>query len=147
MCVRDIRAGVTSPVAQTARYVLGTVCLSHTGAASWPCATDRQVLGTDPVRQTDRQVLGTDHVHHLWVDGLCDDVPVVGDVLHHLAQRRPLHLLPFQVAQRVGQEVKEHATLSELLDEELLLLGGGDVYRGGREEIIITHRTQPVFLL
>lgn len=39
--------------------------------------------------------LYTDHVDHLWVDGLRDDVPVVGDVLHHLAQCRPLHLLPF----------------------------------------------------
>lgn len=39
----------------------------------------------------------TDHVHHFWVDGLCDDIPVVGNVLHHLAQRSPLHFLPFQI--------------------------------------------------
>lgn len=37
----------------------------------------------------------TDRVNHLWVDGLRDDAPVVGDVLHHLAQSRPFHLLPF----------------------------------------------------
>lgn len=64
----------------------------------------------------------TNHVHHLGVDGLCDDIPVVGDVLHHFAQRRPLHFLPFQVAERVGQEVEENAALPQLLDEELLLL-------------------------
>ena len=29
--------------------------------------------------------LNTDHVNHFGVDGFCDDVPVVGDVLHHLA--------------------------------------------------------------
>lgn len=67
---------------------------------------------------------------HLWVYGLCDDVPVVGDVLHHLAQRRTFHLLPFQVAQRVGDEVKEDAALPQLLDEQLLLLGRGDVCEG-----------------
>lgn len=73
--------------------------------------------------------LDTDHVHHLWVNGLCDDVPVVGDVLHHLAQRRPLHLLPFQVAQRVRDEVKEDAALPQLLDEQLLLLCRGNVWK------------------
>lgn len=64
----------------------------------------------------------TNHVHHLGVDGLRDDIPIVGDVLHHFAQRRPLHFLPFQVAERVGQEVEENAALAQLLDEELLLL-------------------------
>lgn len=73
--------------------------------------------------------LDTDHVHHLWVNGLCDDVPVVGDVLHHLAQRRPLHLLPFQVAQRVRDEVKEDAALPQLLDEQLLLLCRRNVWK------------------
>jgi len=66
-------------------------------------------------------------VNHLGVDGLGDDVPVVGDVLHHLADGRPLHLLPFQVAQRVREEIEEDAALPQLLDEELLLLRGGDV--------------------
>lgn len=72
----------------------------------------------------------TDHVDHLWVYGLCDDVPVVGDVLHHLAQRGTFHLLPFQVAQRVGDEVEEDAALPQLLDEQFLLLGRGDVCEG-----------------
>lgn len=79
--------------------------------------------------------LDTDHVDHLWVNGLCDDVPVVGDVLHHLAQRRPLHLLPFQVAQWVRDEVKEDAALPQLLDEQLLLLCRGNVWkRGGKKK-------------
>lgn len=76
-----------------------------------------------------RDCLDTDHVDHLRVYGLCDDVPVVGDVLHHLAQRRPLHLLPFQVAQRVRDEVKEDAALPQLLDEQLLLLRRGNVWK------------------
>lgn len=72
-------------------------------------------------------------MNHLWVDGLRDDVPVVGDVLHHLAQRRPFHLLPFQIAEGVRDEVEEDAALPQLLDEELLLLRGGNVC-GGEEE-------------
>lgn len=69
------------------------------------------------------EALVTHHVHHLWVNGLGDDAAVVGDELHHLAERRPLHLLPFQVTEGVGQEIKENAALTQLLDEELLLLG------------------------
>lgn len=71
----------------------------------------------------------TDHVHHFWVDGLCDDIPIVGDVLHHLAQRSPLYFLPFQITQRVRQEVEKNAALSKFLDEELLLLCRGHVCR------------------
>ncbi len=59
----------------------------------------------------------THHVHHLGIDGLGDDVPVVSDELHHLAERRPLHLFPFQVAQGVRDEVEEHAALTQLLHE------------------------------
>lgn len=74
------------------------------------------------------------HVNHLRVDGFRDDVPVVGDVLHHLADGRPLHLLPFQVAQRVRDEIEEDAALPQLLDEQLLLVGGGDVCGDGGGE-------------
>lgn len=66
-------------------------------------------------------------MHHLGVDGFCDDIPVVGDVLNHFAQGRSLHFLPFQVTQRVGKEVKENAALPQLLDEELLLFRGGHI--------------------
>lgn len=59
--------------------------------------------------------LSTHHVYDLRIDGFCDDVPVMSDVLHHLAESRPLHLLPFQVAQGVGHEVKEHTTLTQFL--------------------------------
>lgn len=71
---------------------------------------------------------------HLWVDGFGDDAPVVGDELHHLAQRRPFDLLPFQVTQGVGDEVKEDAALPQLLDEELLLLCEGNICRRRRRE-------------
>lgn len=47
------------------------------------------------VKDRGRDEPSTDRVNHLWVDGLRDDAPVVGDVLHHLAQSCPFHLLPF----------------------------------------------------
>ncbi len=68
-------------------------------------------------RDTYMAFVCTHHVHHLRIDGLGDDVPVVSDVLHHLAERRPLHLFPFQVAQGVGDEVEENAALTQLLHE------------------------------
>lgn len=54
----------------------------------------------------------THHVHGLGVDGLGDHVAVVGDILHHLAQRGSLDFLPLQVTQRVGDKVKEDTTLA-----------------------------------
>ena len=74
------------------------------------------------------------HVHHLRVDGLGDDVAVVGDVLHHLAERRPLDLLPFEVAKGVGHKVEQHTTLTQLLDKKLLLLGRGQRRERRRDE-------------
>lgn len=74
----------------------------------------------------------THHVNHLRVDGLGDDVTFIGDVLHHLAQRRPLDLLPFQVTQRVGGKIEQHAALSQLLDEQLLLFGRGHIWKSRR---------------
>ncbi len=71
----------------------------------------------------------THHVHHLWVYGLRDDIAIVVDVLHHLGQRRPLHLLPFEIAERIRQKVEENAALTQLLDEELLLLGRSHVWK------------------
>ena len=66
----------------------------------------------------------TTHSTHLGVDGVSEDAPVVGHELHHLLQRRPLHLLPLEVGQGVRDEVEEDGALPDLLDEQLLLLRG-----------------------
>lgn len=68
-------------------------------------------------------------MNRLWVNRLRDDVPVVGDVLHHLAQSGPFHLLPFQIAQWVRDKIEEDAALPQLLDEQFLLLCRGNIYR------------------
>ena len=86
-------------------------------------------------------------MHHLRVDGLRDDVPVVCDELHHLAERRALHFLPFQVAQRVGQEVEEDAALPQLLEEELLLLGRGNIYGEKTADNVIYTSEHTVYSL
>lgn len=54
----------------------------------------------------------THHVDGLGVNGLRDHVPVVGDILHHLAQRSALYFLPLQVTQWVRDKVKEDTTLA-----------------------------------
>ena len=59
---------------------------------------------------------------HLRIHRLGEHPPVLGDVLHHLLQRRPLHLLPLQVGEGVGDEVEEDAALSDLLDQKLLAI-------------------------
>ena len=48
--------------------------------------------------------------------------PVLGDILHHLLQRSPLHLLPLQVGEGVRHEVEEDAALTDLLDQQLLTI-------------------------
>lgn len=69
----------------------------------------------------------THHVHHLWVDGLRDDIAVVCDELHHFTECRPLHLLPLEVAEWVRHKVEEDTALPKLLNEQLLLLSWRDI--------------------
>ena len=42
------------------------------------------------------------------------------------------HLFPFQIWQRIGDKVKEDTALTDLLDEELLLVGDGGVLDEGQ---------------
>ena len=49
---------------------------------------------------------------HLRIDRFGEHPPVLGDILHHLLQRRTLHLLPLEVGEGVRDEVEENATLS-----------------------------------
>lgn len=64
------------------------------------------------------------HVHSLRVYGVGDDSSLWRQILNHLMQGSPLHLLPLEVRQWVWNEVEQHATLPELLDEKLFTFGG-----------------------
>ena len=59
---------------------------------------------------------------HLRIYRLREHSPVLGDILHHLLQRSPLHLLPLQVGEGVRHEVEEDAALTDLLDQQLLTI-------------------------
>lgn len=69
------------------------------------------------------------HVDDLRIDGLGDDalVVVLGYELEHLVEGAALHLLPFEVGERVDDEVEQDAALAQLLDEEVLAVGRGGV--------------------
>lgn len=64
----------------------------------------------------------TYHVHCFRVNGFRDDAPLGGHELHHLVQRRPLHLLPLQIWQRIRDEVEQDAALPYLLHEQFVAL-------------------------
>lgn len=68
------------------------------------------------------------HDDSLGVDGLCHNVAVVSDVLHHLVEAGPLHFLVLKVTERVADEVEEDATLAQLLDEQFLAIHGGGIW-------------------
>ncbi len=62
----------------------------------------------------------THHMHGLRVYSLGDDSTLVSDVVDQLIECCSLHLLVLKVAERVEVEVKDHAALTEFLDEQLL---------------------------
>lgn len=72
----------------------------------------RQTSLQDQSARLIRELCVTHHVHHLRVYGLRDDIAIVCDELDHLAERRSLHLLPFQITERIGQKIKENAALT-----------------------------------
>lgn len=57
----------------------------------------------------------THHVYGFWVNGLCDNSSVLGDILHHLVQGCSLHFLPFEITQGVLHKVKKNSTLPNFL--------------------------------
>lgn len=63
------------------------------------------------------------HLNRFGINRFGDDAVRVVDVLDHLLKGASLHLLPFQIVQRLG-EVEKDATLPDLLDEELFALAG-----------------------
>lgn len=67
------------------------------------------------------------HVDDLWVDRLGNGAPLRSDILEHLVQRLRLDLLALQLAASVV-EVKDDATLLQLLDEQLVPLFLSDVW-------------------
>lgn len=74
----------------------------------------------------------THHDDGLGVDGLGHHFAVVSDVLHHLVKSCPLHLLVLEVAERVADEVEQHAALTQLLHEQFLPINGRGIWgRGG----------------
>ena len=86
----------------------------------------------------------TTHSTHLGVDGVSEDAPVVGHELHHLLQRRPLHLLPLEVGEGVGDEVEENAALSDLLDQKLLAVAlAGLLQLGQLDQLPVLSDVEP----
>ena len=69
----------------------------------------------------------TDHSNYLRVDGLREDAAARRDVVHNLVQGRPLDLLPLEVGHRI-HEVEPDTALSQLSDEQLLLLVAGNIW-------------------
>lgn len=53
-------------------------------------------------------------MYSFWVDSFCDDASVVGDILDHFVESTPLDLLPLEVAQWVGNKIKDNAALLQL---------------------------------
>ena len=68
------------------------------------------------------------HPDDLWVHSLREHPPSRRDVVHDLVEGGPLDLLALEVRDGV-HEVEAHAALAELPDEQVLLLGGGDVWK------------------
>ena len=73
---------------------------------------------------------GADHSDDLRVHGLREDAPacphVHSDVVHNLVERGSLDLLPLKVGHRI-HEVEPDTALSQLSDEQLLLLVAGNI--------------------
>ncbi len=62
----------------------------------------------------------TYQINYFWIDVLCDDSPLCGDVLNQFIESCSFDLLVLQIRQRVEVEVEDHATLMNLLDKHLL---------------------------
>lgn len=82
---------------------------------------DRKCRSVSHVRVCTRNGF-TYHLDCLRVDGLGDDAVLVAQILDQLVQGGPLDLLPLQVAERF-REVKQHAALTQFVDEQILALG------------------------
>lgn len=67
-------------------------------------------------------------MHYFWIYGLCDDPPLREDVVQHLIEGGPLHLLVLQVTEGIRRKVKKHTALLQLLDEQVLPLVGLGIY-------------------
>ena len=81
---------------------------------------------------------------HLRIDWFGEHSPVLGDILHHLLQRRTLHLLPLEVGEGVGDEVEENAALSDLLDQKLLAVAlAGLLQLGQLDQLPVLSDVEP----
>lgn len=72
------------------------------------------------------------HDNSLRVDGLCDHITVVSDVFNHFVETSSLHFLILEVAEWVANKVEEDATLTQLLDKELLTIHDGGIWNTAR---------------
>ena len=75
-------------------------------------------------RRTPKQ--SADHPNDLRVHCLREDTSTRSDVVHNLVERGPLDLLALEVGHRI-HEVEPDAALSQLSDEQLLLLVAGNI--------------------
>lgn len=67
------------------------------------------------------------HPHHddsFRVDGLCDHVTVVCDVLHHFIEAGSLHLFVLEITQWISHKVEKHTALPQFLDKQLFSIHG-----------------------
>lgn len=91
-------------------------------------------------RQRPKQVVRY-HLDDFGIHRLCEDAPSARYVIDQLVQRATLDLLPLEIGHGV-HEVEGHAALPQLSDEQLLLLGGGDICGRQKPESVSSTSTQ-----
>jgi hypothetical protein len=69
----------------------------------------------------------THHANDLWVYLLGNDPALLRNVFEHLMKRLCLDLLAVEVATGIV-EIKDHSTLLELLDEQLVAIFGSNIF-------------------